>query len=210
VLSGIFHWRTLHPRIGTEVDSYWIEGGGVLIDPLVPTEQGIEWFSRGATQPSAVLLSNRHHYRDAGRFAERFGCVVRCSRPGMHEFGGEQEVQPFDFGEELPGGVIAREVDAICPDEAALYLPSARALAIADGVVLGGRRGTSGLLGFVPDALMDEPEQTKQGLLGAYSRLLDELDFEHLFLAHGGPLIGDGRARLQELVDHGGRTAFGL
>jgi hypothetical protein len=206
VLPGVFHWRTLHPSIRTEVDSYWIEEGGVLIDPLVPTEEGIEWFSRRATQPSAVLLSNRHHYRDAGRFAERFGCVVHCSRPGMHEFGSEREVRPFDFGEELPGGLIACEVDSICPDETALLLPTARALAVADGVVL----SASGLLGFVPDALMDEPEQTKQGLLGAYSRLLAELDFEHLLLAHGGPLIGDGRARLQELIDRGGRTALGL
>jgi hypothetical protein len=64
------------------------------------------------------------------------------------------------------------------------------------------------MLGFVPDSLMDEPEQTKRGLLDAYARLLAELDFEHLLLAHGGPLIGDGRARLQELIDSGGRTAF--
>ena len=35
-----------------------------------------------------------------------------------------------------------------------------------------------------------------------------ELDFEHLLLAHGGPLIGNGRALLQDLVDSGGRTAF--
>ncbi len=210
MLPGVFHWRALHPKIGTEVDSYWIEEGGVLIDPLVPGDVGMAWFCQRPVQPSAVLLSNRHHHRDAGRFAERFGCVVRCSWPGMHEFGGEQRVQPFDFGDELPGGAIAREVDAICPDETALHIPAARALVVADGVVLGGRRGASGQLGFVPDSLMDEPEQTKQGLLDAYSRLLAELDFEHLLLAHGGPLIGDGHARLQELVDCGGRTAFEL
>ena len=29
---------------------------------------------------------------------------------------------------------------------------------------------------------------------------LDRLDFEHLLLAHGQPLIGDGRAKLQEFV----------
>ncbi|HXN37001.1 MAG TPA: IPT/TIG domain-containing protein [Solirubrobacteraceae bacterium] len=35
-----------------------------------------------------------------------------------------------------------------------------------------------------------------------------ELDFAHLLLAHGGPVIGDGRALLADLVDGGGRTAF--
>jgi hypothetical protein len=207
-LPGLFHWQTLHPKIRTEVDSYWIEAAGVLIDPLVPADAGIEWFAGRASQPVAVLLTNRHHYRDAGLFAQRFGCTVHCSRPGMHEFRAGQEVQPFDFGEALAGGVIAYEVDAICPDESALHIPALRAVAIADGVVLGGPRGAEGQLGFVPDALMDEPEQTKRGLLDAYARLLAELDFEHLLLAHGGPLIGDGRVRLRELIDSGGRTAF--
>ena len=55
---------------------------------------------------------------------------------------------------------------------------------------------------------MDDPPATKRALLAAYARLLDELDFEHVLLAHGDPLIGDGRARLQEVVDIGGRTAF--
>jgi hypothetical protein len=45
-------------------------------------------------------------------------------------------------------------------------------------------------------------------MLAAYARLLDELDFEHVLLAHGDPLIGDGRARLQEVIEVGGRTAF--
>ena len=55
---------------------------------------------------------------------------------------------------------------------------------------------------------MDDPPATKRGLLAACERLLEELDFEHLLLAHGGPVIGDGRELLQDLVDCGGRTAF--
>jgi hypothetical protein len=83
-----------------------------------------------------------------------------------------------------------------------------RALVIADGVVRGGLLGQEGPLGFVPDSLMDDPPATKRGLLDALERLLAELDFEHLLLAHGGPVIGDGRELLQDLVDCGGRTAF--
>jgi hypothetical protein len=126
-LPGLFHWRTLHPGIHTEVDSYWVDRDGILIDPLVPADLGIEWFARRTKQPSAVLLSNRHHYRDASRFAERFGCTVHCSRPGMHEFREGQDVRPFDFGDRPAGGVIAWEVDAICPDESCLVGRGARA-----------------------------------------------------------------------------------
>jgi hypothetical protein len=208
VLDGVFHWRTVHPKIGVEVDSYWLDETGVLLDPLLPPDVGVEWFARRSPPPRTVLLSNRHHHRDAGRFAERFGCSVHCSASGLHEFGDGRHVQGFQFGETLPGGVLACEVDAICPDETALHIPAKRALALADGAVLGGPHGQEGLLGFVPDFLMDEPERTKQGLLDAYARLLAELDFEHLLLAHGGPLVGNGRAALQDLVDSGGRTAF--
>jgi hypothetical protein len=79
---------------------------------------------------------------------------------------------------------------------------------LADGIVKGGTYGGDGPLGFVPDSFMDDPPGTKQGLLTGCEHLLSELEFEHLLLAHGGPVIGDGRALLQDLVDNGGRTAF--
>ncbi len=88
--------------------------------------------------------------------------------------------------------------------------PRPARLVFADGVVRGGPQGQSGPLGFVPDTLMDDPRGTKRHLLDAFIRLMGELDFDHLLLAHGGPVIGDGRAQLQELIDCGGRAAFEL
>ncbi len=205
VLPEVFHWTTLHPRIHIDVSSYWLDDGGVVIDPLVPAEDGLDWFAGRPTRPTTVLLSNRHHYRDSARFAEAFGCTVHCNRAGLHEFTGGESVEGFEPGDQLPGGVVAREVGGLCPDETALHLPEKQAVLLADGLV---RVGSDGLLGFVPDVLMDDPRATKRALLAAYARLLDELPFEHVLLAHGDPLIGDGRARLQEVVDIGGRTAF--
>ena len=206
VLPGVFHWTTPHPKIRIEVSSYWLDEAGVLIDPLVPAEGGLEWFAARPTPPTAVLLSNRHHYRDAGRFAEAFGCSVRCTAAGLHEFTHGEVVEGFEPGDGLPGGVVAYEVGGLCPDESALFLPEQRALALADGVV----RIDAGTIGWVPDGLMDDPPGTKRALLAAYARLLEELEFEHVLLAHGDPLIGDGRALLEELVASGGRTAFEL
>jgi hypothetical protein len=208
VLPGIFHWTAIHPRIHTEVSSYWTEDAGVLIDPLVPQPEGLGWFAGRALAPAAILLSNRHHYRESDRFAERFGCPVYCNRLGLHEFSEGESVQGFDIGDLLAGGAVAHELGAICPDDTALFLPDRQALVIADGVVRGGRYGQDGPLGFVPDSLMDDPPATKRRLLASCASLLEELDFRHLLLAHGGPVIGNGRERLQELVDAGGRTAF--
>jgi hypothetical protein len=205
VLPGVFQWTTLHPRIHIDVSSYWLDRVGIVIDPLVPSDDGLEWFAGRANRPRAVLLSNRHHYRDSDRFAEAFGCSVHCNRTGLHEFADGETVEGFEPGDTLPGGVLACEVGGLCPDETAFYLAEQRAIAVADGLVRGGRGGQ---LGFVPDSLMDDPRATKRALLAAYARLLDRLDFEHVLLAHGDPLIGDGRAQLEQFVRTGGRTVF--
>jgi hypothetical protein len=187
VTPGIWHWAARHPRIRIRVHSYYLPAERVLIDPIAPIE-GLDWFEEQGP-PTDVLLTNRHHYRASGDFVERFGVTVRCVRQGLHEFSSGEPVEPFEFGDELPGGVIAHEVGAICPDEAALHIPARRALAVADGAV---RWEEGGPLAFVPDQFMDHPERTKQGLRDAYHRLA-ELDFDHLLLAHGDPFVGDGR-----------------
>ena len=88
-----------------------------------------------------------------------------------------------------------QEVGAICPDECALYIADAPGtLACADGVV---RWREGDPLGFVPDDLLgDDPEGVKAGLRAAYARIADELEFEALLLAHGGPMATGGRQAL--------------
>ncbi len=196
IAPGIFHWTARHERIDRDVSSYYLVAERVLLDPMIPADE-IAWFEdRGA--PAAILLTNRHHYRHSASFVEAFGCTVWCNRLGLHELEGHEEVQPFDPGDELPGGVVAQEVGAICPDETALHMPALRALACADGLV---RMGGDGPVGFVPDPLLrDDPGSVKAGLVEAYRGLL-ELDFEHLLLAHGNPLVADGKAALQRFVE---------
>lgn len=189
ISPGIWHWTARHERIGVDVSSYYLASERVLLDPMVPPE-GIEWFEENGT-PQHVLLTNRHHDRQAWRLHERFGCEIYCVRNGLHELEGRGPVTAFDFGDELPGGAVVYEVDAICPDETALHFPAHRALACADGVMHYG-----GELGFVPDQYMDDPEDTKRSLRQAYASLLD-LDFDVLLLAHGSPVVGDAKEALR-------------
>jgi len=200
VLPGVWHWRAYHERIQQDVSSWYLPEVHVAIDPKLP-EEGVAWFTeRGGV--ADVLLSCRHHYRDAGDLVEAFGSRVRGPRTGLHEFTDGPQVEGYDPGDELPGGVVAREVDAISPDETALHLPAHRAILIADGVV---QWEPGGPLAFVPDFLMgDDPQGVKTGLTAAFERLL-ELDFDHLLLAHGEPLVGDGKAQLRTFVsEHSG------
>ena len=195
IVPGIHHWTALHEGIGLEVSSYWVEPAAALLDPMLPAE-GLEWWE-GRPRPERILLTNRHHDRHSARFVEAFGCEVRCSEPGLHEFAGtERRVSGFEWGEEAAPGITALEVDAICPDEAALLVAVGDgALACADGLVRFG-----GPLGFVPDHLLgDDPEAVKTGLRAAYGALLEH-DFAHLLLAHGDPVVGEGKAALRAFL----------
>lgn len=194
LVPGLWHWTSRHERIHVEVSSYYLAAERVLIDPMIPPD-GLGWFELHGV-PEHILLSNRHHDRDAWRLRDEFGSSVHCIRNGVYELKGRGPVEPFDFGDQLPGGVLAYEVDAICPDETALHIPAHSALACADGVT---RARDGGPLGFVPDQLMDEPEATKRGLRASYRRLL-ELDFELLLLAHGEPLVRGGKDALRKFA----------
>jgi hypothetical protein len=192
IIPGVFHWTTYHEGIGEDVHSYYIAGANppVLIDPRVP-DQGLAWFEDRAV-PRHIYLTNRLHYRHSDRFAHTFGATVWCHRAGLHHFGPKRAVEGFEHGQELPGGITALEVDALCPEETALYWPQqGGVLSIGDAVIR-----TDGALGFVPDALMgDDPDAVKRGIRAAFTRHLPR-PFDHLLFAHGEPWIGHGKAAL--------------
>jgi hypothetical protein len=188
IAPGLWHWTATRETIGKDVSSYYVADARIVIDPMVPPERP-EWF-----QPEHALLTCRHHSREAWEL----GCPPWVVEQGAHELEGRGEFRTFAWGDELPGGIVAYEVDALSPDETALFIPAHRALAIGDGVVRW--EGVAGLT-FVPDFLMDDPEETRAGLKAAYRRLLAELDFDHLLLAHGDPVIGDAKHHLAALVE---------
>jgi glyoxylase-like metal-dependent hydrolase (beta-lactamase superfamily II) len=192
ISPGIWHWTARHEQIGVDVSSYYLAAERVLIDPMVPPD-GIEWLDQQGP-PRDILLTNRHHDRHAWRLHERFGCTVHCIRNGLHELEGRGPVEPFDFGDRLPGGAVVYEIGAICPDETALHFPAHDALACADGVVHYG-----GELRFVPEQYMDDPQRTKQALRRAYTGLLD-LDFDVLLVAHGAPVVGGAKDSLRKFA----------
>jgi hypothetical protein len=190
ILTGIYHWTTVHPKIKIEVSSYYLADERVLIDPLIPAAG----LASLPGKPEHVFLTNRHHYRDSAEFRRHFGCTVWCDESGLHEFTGGEEIEPFRHGDVLPGKITALEVGVICPDDTALLIPREDGvLAVADGVI----RMNDGPLTFVPDQFMgDDPEGVKNGLKTSYRRIVDAYDFEHILLAHGWPWIGGGKEAL--------------
>jgi glyoxylase-like metal-dependent hydrolase (beta-lactamase superfamily II) len=193
VLPGVFQWAAVHPRIGIEVSSHFVVDSGTAIDPLLPAE-GIEWFEGLGLR--RVVLSNRHHLRDAQPLAERFGCPIHCHEAGLHEFAQGPKVLGFAFGERLADDLVALEMDAICPEDTVLHIEiDGGALLFADSLIHYGE------VSFVPDDLIgDDPEGVKCNIRRRCTALLGE-EFEHLLFAHGKPIIDVGREALRAVAE---------
>ena len=118
--------------------------------------------------------------------------------PGLHEFAdGGPDVQPFEFGDRVAGGVVALEVGALTPEDTAFRIAAGPgALLFADALI----RDEGGELSFVPDFLMgDDPATVRRGLIASLEGLLDQ-DFDALLFAHGAPVASGGRERLEAFV----------
>jgi hypothetical protein len=192
LLPGLSHWSTFHAPIGAPVSSYFVAPAGVVIDPKVP-EEGIDALPG---TPQRVVMTTGLHDRDVPQFADAFGIPVCAPREARDRLGDTLAFEPFGDGDEIAPGVTAIRVGSLCPDEYALHLAVGEgAIAFADAVIRYGGR-----LSFVPDSLMGEdPEAVKAGLMEALHRILTR-DFDHLLFAHGEPLIGGGKAALQDFV----------
>ena len=195
IAPALWYWPAYRESISKDVSSYYLERERVLVDPMLPAE-GLAWFEEHGA-PEHLLLSCRHHDRDAWALQESFGSTVWVVESGAHELEGRGPFETFAWGDELPGGVVAVEVDAISPDETAFHVRAHDALLIADGAVRW--EGVPGIT-FVPDFLMDDPEHTKAGLRDAFVRLLD-LDWHLLLLAHGEPVLEHAKDELRALAE---------
>ena len=196
---GVFWWTVPHPRIKQEVSSYFVAGSGTLVDPMIPPE-GLDWFGGdGVGLPDRIVLTNRHHLRDSEALDDEFGCTVHCNQAGLHEFANGPDVEGFFVGDEVAPGIVAREMNSICPDDTALQIGAGPGLlAFADALI-----HVDGEVGFVPDFLMDDPPGVKRGVAAA-ARRLAELDFDGLLFAHGDPIPEGGKAALQDFLKRHG------
>ena len=170
----------------------------VLIDPLLP-EDGTElqglWneldaIASGHKTPVSIVLSVWWHERSAGIVFERYSKVLGA-RLWAQERGVERIESPvtdsFAAGAALPGGIQAFDVHR--ETEVALWIPSARALAVAD-VLLGRESG----LRLCPPSWVGGEESLAE-TSSSLERLL-ELPIEMVLVSHGPPVLSGGREAL--------------
>ena len=194
VAPGLWYWTAPHPdwRGATawpeEVGCvcYRAPGTIVLIDPLLPPgEEDAFWcFVDGLALPVAVLLTASWHQRDSRAIAERSDTIVWA-----HESAQPRLDFPTRSGT-LPDGVEAFTPDGDAEGQVAFFLAEHETLVVAELFM-----GTGEGLRLCPSPAVDDLEAFRRSM-----RSLLDLPIERVLVAHGPPVLENGRRRIAEAL----------
>lgn len=192
ILPGILTWPWFSQRQGYDFNGYLIRhaAGNVAVDPVEMSEDVLEEIGReGVTR---IVLTNRNHFRAAGRLRERTGARVAI-HPDDAEFARKNGVAPDDalaYGE-IVAGFEVLDASGKSPGEIALWDAARRLLIVGDACV--GK--PPGALALLPAKVIDDLPRLQQSLLR-----LAALPAEAVLVGDGAPVLRGGQAALAELV----------
>lgn len=198
IAPDLRYWTAPHPewRGATEwpeeVTCVYYEGGDalVLIDPLVPRGKEESFLTEldhevaRADCPVAVLLTAPWHQRDAASIAERHGTTVWAHPAARARI-------PFETQSGLlPDGIKTFIPLGIREGEVAFYIRPHRALVVAEFFM-----GVDGGLRVCPSPALQDRATFEASL-----RSLLAWPIDHVLVAHGDPVIGDGDRRIDQAL----------
>ncbi len=180
-MSGVTRWTALHEHWGKEVAAFAADttDGLVFLDPIDPPAH------LGA--PAHVLVTVFFHARTAGSLGARVWAPTSQVRRLKNR--GVEVTDPFEIGDDLPGGIQAFETGRA--GEVLYWLPEHRALVVGD-VLLGSP------FRLCPKSWL-ERDMTQDDLRAVLRPLL-ELPIEQVYVGHGEPVLTGGREHLAALL----------
>ena len=122
IAPGLWSWARSHPEwhpgdFGAEVVGFMVRAGAetLLIDPLLDGDDDPAWglIASTGSGPIRILLTITYHVRSAEPVRDRLGGereVTIHGHPAVAKrLASTADFEPFAAGDELPGGVTARE-----------------------------------------------------------------------------------------------------
>src|SRR5438105_2447039 len=191
VAPGLRRWTTWHDEWRQEVGSLALQTGGglALIDPINPPPE--------IRRPEHILLTVAWHARTAGKIpAKHVWAPARAVRRLKNR--GVEVTDPFEPGDELPGGIqayaTAREAEVV------YWLPDQRAVAVGDVLLGAGAKphATSEPLRLCPERWLGDAKL--KDLKKSLRPLLD-LRLERIVVSHGEPVLSGAKDALAALVE---------
>ncbi len=194
LLPGVLTWPWWSERHGYDFNGYLFRHptGNVAVDPVEPSARVLDELETIGV--ARILLTNRNHTRACAALRERTGARVAI-HPADASYARSQGATidgDLRVGEQT-GPFVVLGAEGKSPGEVALHWPERRLLVVGDACV-GKPLGECALL---PESVIDDPAALRRSL----ARLAGTVDFDALLFGDGAPILADGRAALQRLVE---------
>ncbi len=164
----------------------------MLVDPLLPSDDALDVLVREVGKPVVVLVTVFWHTRNADVLARRHRARVLTPAAGKAAVRRRAATaEPFRPGDVLPGGV--RAITTARANEVVYWFAEHRAV-VAGDVLLGAPGGVR----MCPQSWL--PESVSHDRLAASLRPLLDLPVTRVLVAHGEPVLRNGRAALERAL----------
>jgi glyoxylase-like metal-dependent hydrolase (beta-lactamase superfamily II) len=193
VNDSTFTWSCYEPSIKCEwgATALKMNSGLVVIDPVPLADEA--WAELLAIAPlRAILLTSGNHARETEHLRQRHSVPVG-SAPGARKELAPLKPDLIFLETELLYGITPVPLAGGAPGETAFLAPNG-VVVLGDAVVA--MDPEQGGLQILPDKYCEDPKQLRASL-----QKLAALDFHTLTFAHGLPVVGQAKAKLQALLD---------
>ena len=188
VTPVLFAWQAFEPAVKCDLSSCALDGadGLILVDPIELSEPALARLLHGR-KPCAILLTNGNHARAAEKFRRRLG--VKVFAPAGADGLDIIPDATLAEGQTAPGGLQVVALHGAGPGEIALH---------GEGIACVG----DALIHLPPDGLRFLPDKycADAGQMRGSLRKLLSYEFQVMTFAHGVPIVGSARRKLEQLL----------
>ena len=197
ILPGIHTWAVFSQEKGLDFNGHLVvnEEGCAIVDPPPMSPEQIARVEE-LGRPTAVVITNCHHTRDATAYAGRWKIPILLNdKDALAIPKGVRLGGIYRNGDRLAAGLVAVELaDQKSPGESALLCRAAGAIILGDALI----GAPPGSLRMLPDEKYAHPARARAGL----RRLLD-LSFDAVLVGDGASIPEGGRTALEEFLAKG-------
>ena len=193
LIPDVLTWSRLSEPHGYDFNGHLVRHpkGNICIDPVDPSEEGLEALAREGV--AVIAITNRNHVRAANAVRARTG-----ARTLLHPADREYAVgQGAEIDGELEDGCPLGPLTIVgvpgkSPGEVALHWPQRRVLIVGDAII----GNPAGSVSLLREKVMDDPAQLRESV-----RSLRALDFDTLLVGDGVPIVTGAQERVRQLCD---------
>lgn len=192
--ESLFLWQSYDPAVKADLYSTAIatSAGLFLVDPIL-----LEPDAMGRLIASSVIggivVTNANHCRAASQLAEELGTTIFSHPMACSDC---KFPRSRALRESLAVDLRAIEIEGAAPGEIALcHDRDGGTIIMGDALINFEPYGFT----FLPAKYCSKPREMRRSL-----RQLLDYEFEQMFFAHGTPLIGGAKKRLEQLLTKGG------